>query len=70
MNVRKFVTEAARAVPRQGLAGLIAVMLVIAGINWGRQGLAMAAAVLLVGFIVGLVVLIIMARASIDSDAN
>lgn len=70
MGVRKYVTEAARAVPRQGLAGLIAVMLVTAGITWRSQGLVMAAAVLLVGLGVGLAVLVFMARASIGSDAK
>lgn len=37
MGVRKYVTETARAVPRQGLAGLIVVMLVMAGITWGAK---------------------------------
>ena len=70
MHVRKFVTEAARAVPRRGLAGLIAVKLVIAGTTRGGQGLTVAAAVLFVGLGVGLAVSIVMARASIYSDAN
>ena len=70
MGASSYVSETARAVPRQGLAGLIAVMLVIAGITWGSQGLAMAAAVLFVGLGVGLAVLVFMARASIDSQPD
>lgn len=68
MGASSYVTETVRAVPRQGLVGLVAVMLVIAGITWGSQGLVMAAAVLLVGLGVGLAVLIVMARASIESE--
>lgn len=70
MGAGSYVTETARAVPRQGLAGLVAVMLVIAGMTWGSRGLAMAVTLLLVGLGVGLVVLIVIARASIDSHTR
>lgn len=68
MAAKQFVSETLRAMSRQGLAALCAVMMVIAGSTWGSQGLPTAAAVLCVGLAVGLAVLIVMARASIDSE--
>ncbi|MBB1031016.1 hypothetical protein G6027_08975 [Dietzia sp. SLG310A2-38A2] len=70
MPGRKYVTETLSALSRQGVRGLVGVMLVIAGISLGSQGFATAAAVLLAGLGCGMAVLIIMARASLDPGSK
>ncbi|WP_216694799.1 hypothetical protein [Dietzia psychralcaliphila] len=70
MTGRRFVTETLSALSWPGVRGLVGVMLVIAGISWGSQGLATAAAVLLAGLGCGMAVLIVLARASLDPDSK
>ncbi|WP_194860983.1 hypothetical protein [Dietzia sp. SYD-A1] len=64
----KYIAETLEALSSRGVRTLVALSFVIAGIYLGNGGVATAAAVLLTSLGCGMTVLIIKARASIDSD--
>ncbi len=65
--MKRYVSETWRAVPRRGLRVLIPLVFVMTGSSWGAQGFSVAAGVFVAGMTCGAVVLLLQARASLNS---
>ncbi len=65
--MKRYISETWRAVSRQGLRAVIALGFIMAGGLWPTWGFSVAAGAFVAGITCGVAVLLLMARASVNS---